>query len=95
VHHLIVRRAEEAGLGLVATHDLRRSFAGFLDERGVDLGGIQAALRHSSPDTTQRAYLERSPRRALRAVADLQLTEGRSSNPQRVVPPSRRNGQGA
>jgi integrase len=73
VHRLIVRRAEDAGLGVVATHDLRRSFAGFLEERGADLGDIQAALRHNSPDTTQRAYLERSPRRALRAVADLEL----------------------
>jgi integrase len=70
---IIARRAEDAGLGAVTPHDLRRSFAGFLDERGVDLGGIQAALRHSSPEVTQRCYLERSPRRALRAVADLQL----------------------
>lgn len=73
VRKIVARRAEDAGLGVVATHDLRRSFAGFLEERGVDLGGIQAALRHASPDVTQRCYLERSPRRALRAVADLQL----------------------
>jgi integrase len=73
VRQIIARRAELADLGVVATHDLRRSFAGFLDERGVDLGGIQAALRHSSPDVTNRCYLERSPRRALRAVADLEL----------------------
>jgi integrase/recombinase XerC len=75
VRAIIARRADDAGLGAVATHDLRRSFAGFLEERGVDLGGIQAALRHASPDVTQRCYLERSPRRALRAVEDLHLAE--------------------
>jgi integrase len=79
---IIARRAEDAGLGTVAPHDLRRSFAGFLEERGVDLGGIQAALRHSSPDVTQRCYLERSPRRALRAVADLALSAPLAGEPQ-------------
>jgi integrase len=73
VRAVVQRRAEEAGLGAVATHDLRRSFAGFLDERGVPLQDLQAALRHSSPDTTVRAYLDKSPMRALRAVADLEL----------------------
>jgi integrase/recombinase XerC len=73
---IVARRSLEAGLGPLTPHDLRRSFAGFLDERGVDLGGIQAALRHSSPDVTNRCYLERSTRRALRAVADLTLDCG-------------------
>lgn len=73
IRKVIARRAEDAGLGVVATHDLRRTFAGFLDEQGVDLGGIQAALRHSSPDVTNRCYLEPSPRRAVRAVAELRI----------------------
>jgi integrase/recombinase XerC len=73
VRKLIARRAEAAGLGTVGTHDLRRSFAGFLDEDGADLKGIQAALRHSSPDVTARCYLDRSPRRAVEAVAGLRL----------------------
>jgi integrase len=73
VRKIIARRAEAAGLGTVATHDLRRSFAGFLDEDGADLKGIQAALRHSSPDVTARCYLDRSPRRAVEAVAGLRL----------------------
>lgn len=73
VRSIIARRAEAAGLGTVATHDLRRSFAGFLDEDGADLKGIQAALRHSSPDVTARCYLDRSPRRAVEAVAGLRL----------------------
>lgn len=73
VRAIIARRAEAAGLGTVATHDLRRSFAGFLDEDGADLKGIQAALRHASPDVTARCYLDRSPRRAVEAVAGLRL----------------------
>lgn len=73
VRAMIARRAETASLGTVATHDLRRSFAGFLDEDGTDLKGIQAALRHSSPDVTARCYLDRSPRRAVEAVAGLRL----------------------
>jgi integrase/recombinase XerC len=73
VRKIIARRAEAAGLGTVATHDLRRSFAGFLDEDGIDLKGIQAALRHSSPEVTARCYLDRSPRRAVEAVAELRI----------------------
>jgi integrase len=73
VRSIIARRAEQADLGVVATHDLRRTFAGLLDEQGVDLGGIQAALRHGSPDVTAKCYLDSSPRRAVRAVADLRL----------------------
>ena len=73
VRAMIARRSESVGLGTVATHDLRRSFAGFLDEDGIDLKGIQAALRHSSPDVTARCYLDRSPRRAVEAVAGLRL----------------------
>ena len=70
---IVARRAEQAGLGVVATHDLRRSFAGFLDEDGQSLQGIQSALRHSSPTVTARCYLDPSPRRAVEAVADLRL----------------------
>lgn len=73
VRKIIARRAEDAGVGTVATHDLRRSFAGFLDEDGTDLKGIQAALRHSSPHVTARCYLDRSPRRAIDATSDLRL----------------------
>jgi integrase/recombinase XerC len=73
VRKIIARRADQAGVGTVATHDLRRSFAGFLDEDGADLKGIQAALRHSSPDVTARCYLDRSPRRAVEATANLRL----------------------
>ena len=75
VRSVLTYRAHQAGLGHVAPHDLRRSFAGFLDDRGADLRTIQTALRHGSPDTTVRHYLIPNPTRALRAVEALQLRE--------------------
>jgi integrase len=59
------RRAEKAGLGHVAPHDLRRTAAGILhratDEHGAhhfDLLDIQKVLGHSDPATTMRSYLD-------------------------------------
>jgi integrase len=61
----VTRRAELAGLGHVATHDLRRSAASILhnarDATGAhifDLLDIQQVLGHSDPATTMRSYLE-------------------------------------
>jgi integrase len=76
VRRIISQRAEAIGLGVVATHDLRRTFAGWLDEDGVGLSGVQAALRHSTPAVTVACYLDPSPRRALEAVKDLRLGIG-------------------
>jgi integrase/recombinase XerD len=73
LRHVLEFRADRAGLGRIAPHDLRRSFAGFLDEDEVDLRGIQAALRHESPATTMRHYLTRDPRRAVLAVRHLTI----------------------
>ncbi len=70
---VLAYRVDQAGIGHVTPHDLRRSFAGFLDERGIDLRTIQTALRHRSADTTIRCYLAPNPTRALRAVAALEL----------------------
>ena len=73
VRSVLAHRTNVAGLGHVAPHDLRRSFAGFLDDRGIDLRTIQTALRHESADTTVRHYLTPNPTRALRAVEALEL----------------------
>lgn len=54
---LIVRKyAEPMGLeiGVVAPHDLRRTFAGLADKAGISIQEISCALRHSSVTTTQR-----------------------------------------
>ena len=62
---LITKRAQKAGLGHVAPHDLRRTAAGILhratDEHGAhhfDLLDIQKVLGHSDPATTMRSYLD-------------------------------------
>lgn len=57
---IITERAAEAGLGHVAAHDLRRSFAGIMKDRGATLEEISRALRHNSLETT-RIYLESKP----------------------------------
>ncbi len=73
VRSVLAYRARLAGIGHVAPHDLRRSFAGFLDGNGIDLRTIQMALRHGSPETTVRCYLAPNPTRALQAVGALRL----------------------
>lgn len=70
-------RAAKAGLtrmeGHLAPHDLRRSFCSLLKEKGVSLEDRQAAMRHSSPVTTQQVYDRKDPRQGLRAVEGLEL----------------------
>ena len=58
-------RAKLAGLGHVATHDLRRSAAGILHHATTDEGAhrydlldIQKVLGHADPATTMRSYLD-------------------------------------
>jgi integrase len=58
-------RADAAGLGHVAPHDLRRTAAGILHRatntdgaHHFDLLDIQRVLGHSDPATTMRSYLE-------------------------------------
>jgi len=58
-------RGEQAGVPGLAPHDLRRSFAGLLEEQ-QDLLTVSKALRHSNVGTTQ-LYLESNPRRAVEA----------------------------
>lgn len=62
---VVRRRAAEAGLGHVATHDLRRTAAGILHRAVTDDGAhhfdlldIQRVLGHADPATTMRSYLE-------------------------------------
>jgi integrase len=65
VYGAITRRAQGAGLGHVAPHDLRRSAAGILHAARTSDGGhrfdlldIQRVLGHADPATTMRSYLE-------------------------------------
>lgn len=67
----IVRlHGSEVGFPGLAPHDLRRSFAGVLQDKGVPVEKISQALRHSNVATTS-TYLSKNPRKvrdALRAV---------------------------
>jgi integrase len=64
--------ADEAGLGLVSPHDLRRSVAGALQLSGVPIDTISRLLRHSNVAVTER-YLSKLPQQNEGAVlmADL------------------------
>lgn len=65
IRDLVRLRGEQAGIRNLAPHDLRRTFAGLMEEQ-FDLLTVSKALRHSNVGTTQR-YLEQSPRRAIEA----------------------------
>lgn len=66
VARIVERASKEVGIDFKA-HDMRRSFAGILEDRGVPIQDISAALRHSNIGTTQR-YLEKRQDAAYRAV---------------------------
>lgn len=62
---IVLDRAEEAGLGHLSPHDLRRTAAGILHRAKsadgghlFDLRDIQQVLDHVDPATTQRSYLD-------------------------------------
>lgn len=65
--------AEKAGLGPVAPHDLRRSYAGLLRTKDTPLDTIQALLRHSNIGTTQ-TYLAGDPTARVEAGRAFSLT---------------------
>ncbi|RMF62082.1 MAG: hypothetical protein D6746_04585 [Bacteroidetes bacterium] len=56
----------------VRLHDLRRSLAGMLEDRGVPVTDIQRVLRHSSVATTQR-YLADNPSKGVQVLQDFEL----------------------
>jgi len=64
---IIAHAAEDANIGHVAPHDLRRSVAGALQESGVSIEKISRLLRHSNVGVTER-YLSKLPQRNEGAV---------------------------
>jgi len=64
----IRRRAIEARIGEVSTHDLRKTFGSMLLEQGVDLSTVQQLLGHANPGTTSRYYDKRGPEARRRAA---------------------------
>ena len=65
IRQIILKRANKAGLGHVATHDLRRSAAKIMHDAKTpdgghifDLDDIATALDHVDPAVTRRSYLD-------------------------------------
>lgn len=65
---IVARRRRQAALPHLSTHDFRRTFAGDLLDRGVDLATVQQLMGHSSPVTT--ALYDRRPGRQRQAAVE-------------------------
>lgn len=87
---IVTRRRTLAKLPHLSTHDFRRTFAGDLLERGVDLATVQQLMGHASPVTT--AAYDRRPgdhrRAAVEKLSD--VLPRRRSTDAAVVEPFRR-----
>jgi len=53
-------------------HDLRRTYAGILEEKGLDLKQIQELMRHNNINTTDR-YLARNPNKTVKLAQMLEI----------------------
>lgn len=60
VRNIVRARAEAAGITHLAPHDLRRSYAGMMEDLGADLRDIQAGLGHAHLATTERYLKQRT-----------------------------------
>lgn len=69
VYYVVKAAGQRIGVPL-APHDMRRSYAGWLEEMGLDLRDIQGLMGHENIATTA-GYLEKNPARLRRAVAGL------------------------
>jgi len=69
VHNILMKLSERAGVR-VRAHDLRRTFAGMLEDQGKDIKDISRAMRHESMATTA-VYMERNPARTIAVTEDL------------------------
>lgn len=72
VRKVLYKRSKQAGFDGIAPHDMRRTFAGMLQDEGVPVEIISQALRHDNVATTSR-YLDRSPRRMHDALKGLRF----------------------
>jgi integrase/recombinase XerD len=72
MYELIVWLGEASGVGELATHDLRRTFATARLDAGVDVLVVQRLLGHASPATTAK-YDMRAEREARRAVENAEV----------------------
>jgi len=61
VYRILNRRATQAGIDALSPHDIRRSTATHLLERGVDLAVVQRMLGHKQLATNDLAREKRIP----------------------------------
>jgi integrase len=74
IWRIVKAAAEQADLGRVAPHDLRRSVAGNLEQSGVPVETISRLLRHSNIAVTQQ-YLSKLPRQNEGAILMAELLD--------------------
>lgn len=68
VGRVVITAGERAGFPRLRPHDMRRSFAGVLERKGVPVADISRLLRHGDLGVTSR-YLDKNPER-VSALAD-------------------------
>jgi integrase/recombinase XerD len=68
----VVNKIGEACGIRVTPHDMRRTFAGMLEEAGVGLKDVQLAMRHEGIGTTDK-YLAKNPARTVGVVKGFRL----------------------
>jgi site-specific recombinase XerD len=68
IYDIVKTIAAAHGIEHLAPHDLRRSFAGIMENKGVGLRDVQRLMRHEQLSTTDK-YMEKNPAR-LRGVVD-------------------------
>jgi site-specific recombinase XerD len=69
IARVLRKRADQAGVGEMTPHDLRRTMVGDMLDAGADLVTVQKVCGHASPTTTAR--YDRRPEEAKRKAAGL------------------------
>lgn len=69
IRHIVNRAGERVGLQ-IAPHDMRRTFAGLLEAKGVPVTDISRAMRHGDVGVTSR-YLDTNPAKTANVTKEM------------------------